>query len=300
MERAKKTGKELADLEQQLHDYSGEDRIVSSTEIAKELEKTEDSVYRLSTGVPTLDRILNGVEAGELVIVTGPTGEGKTTLLMTITQHMAAQKINTVWFTLEVTPRQFINKMMKGDKNKGVPLFFMPNKNTDNQIKWLEERIIEAKVKYNCQVVFIDHLHQIFSLAMMESNRNFSLEIGDLAAKIKDIAIQQNLVIFLIAHCKDDPAGSSREPRKEDIRDSGLIIRIADSILGIWRIPNDDDGTKTRRKEINEHDVRSKVRVFKNRREGTQAAWVMDHQNHMLLEASQMIEGDYAKQDEPF
>lgn len=275
-----KRGEELLKEEIRLSTYAGDDRIVSSLELAEDLKKTEKAVFGLKTKVPTLDRLLDGVEAGELVLVTGPTGEGKTTLLMSITKNIAEQNINSCWFTLEVTPRQFLNKLMKSCEQ--LPLFYLPNQNIENHILWIEERIIEAKVKYNTQVVFIDHIHQIFSLQRVSNN--ISLEIGDLVAKIKDIAIRHNLVVFLIAHCRDDSQNTNREPRKEDIRDSGLISRLADSIIGVWRTTNDDDGKSTRRKTIEEHDTRAKVRVMKNRRNGLMGTFVMNHKNHYLME----------------
>jgi hypothetical protein len=56
--------------------------------------------------------------------------------------------------------------------------------------------------------------------------------------------------------------------------------------VGIWRIPNSDDGKGTRRKPIEEGDIRAKVRIFKNRREGTVGYWTMDHQDHYLKEVT--------------
>ena len=193
---------------------------------------------------------------------------------------MADENINSCWFTLEVTPRQFLNKLVVGGSK--LPLFYLPNQNIENHIVWLEERIIEAKVKYDTKVIFIDHIHSIFSLSRV--SQNISLEIGDLVAKIKDLAIRHNLIIFLIAHCKDDPQNTNREPRKEDIRDSGLISRLADTIIGVWRTTNDDDGKSTRRKTIEEGDNRSKVRVLKNRRTGKLGTLIMQHQDHYLTE----------------
>lgn len=314
MSGTKLKGKALLEKEQQLAEYQGRDRIISSHELAEELKKTDESVFQVATGVASLDRILgNGVEAGELIVVTGPTGEGKTTLLMSITKNMAEVAVNAVWFTLEVTPRQFLKKLIKASRGTNtdpefvpaLPLFYIPRSGVEDadeeyvkvwerkhnrryeMIDWIEDRVIEAKVKVEgegrvLKAVFIDHIHQIFSVARSKSN--VSLEMGDLVARIKDMAITHNLAIFLIAHSKDPEQGQAREPRKEDIRDSGLISRLADTIIGVWRIANSNDGTKSRRDEINEDDNKAKVRVFKNRRNGTQGFFVMYHVNHYLTE----------------
>ncbi len=274
-----KTTAELMAIEARLGSYTGKGEMVSSTDLALELAKTADSQFELTTGIKKLDELTTGVEAGELVVVTGPTGEGKTTLLMSITDSMAKRGINTAWFTLEVTPRQFLKKITQG--NGTLPVFYLPNENVESHIDWIEERIIESQVKYNTQVIFIDHIHQIFSLVKMN---NISLEIGDLVGKIKDIAKRRNLVIYLVAHSKDNSLRPNAEPRKEDIRDSGMISRVADTILGVWRIPNTDDGTEGVRDEINETDNKAKVRVFKNRRTGILGSFVMEHNNHKLTD----------------
>ena len=212
-----------------------------------------------------------------------------TTLAMTITQNMAETGVQTLWFTLEVTPRQFIKKIMGNSPDlKKLPLFYLPAKNEENTIDWIEKRIIEAQVKHNVKVVFIDHIHQIFSLDRMKYG-NVSLELGDMVAKVKDMALRYNLVIVLIAHTKDPADGSmTREPSKESIRDSGLISRLADSIIAIWRVPSDKtvrEELKTfSRRPIREGDVWSKVRVLKNRRNGSLGTLVMRHNNHRLEE----------------
>ena len=153
------TNLDLVKLEKKLSEYQGEDKIASSEELASQENKIPLKSFR--SGIPSMDRLLNGIEPGELIIATGPTGGGKTTLLMSITQNMANNGINSVWFTMEVPPRQFLQKIQQKGK---LPLFYLPSKNTENNIQWLMERIIEAKMKYNTEIVFIDHLHQIFSM----------------------------------------------------------------------------------------------------------------------------------------
>lgn len=280
-----KTPEEIRKLEEKLAEYGGEDRIVSSRELLKDLDINTDSTEK--TGVPSLDRILGGIEPGEMVIVSGPTGEGKTTLLMSITRNMAWKDIPCVWFTLEVTPKSFIRKIRDAvGSDEKMPLFYMPNRNVDNTIKWLEERIIESRVKHEARVVFIDHIHQIFSLHRVK-NQNISLEIGDLVGQIKQLAIDHNIIIFLIAHTRDNSDKPDAEPRKEEIRDSGLISRLADSIVLIWRITNKDSLDTIRRpKAIGEDDVQAKVRVVKNRRTGKLGTFIMQHQDGLLNEVS--------------
>jgi len=274
------SGEKLTQLEKELSQYMGEDKIVSSRELATQLDKIPTRVFK--TGVASMDRILEGIEPGELIVVTGPSGQGKTTFLMSITKNLTEK---AAWFTLEVTPKQFLKKIIASDNE--LPLFYLPAKNIENNIDWLLKRIIEAKVKFDTNIIFIDHLHQIFSIERVKNNT--SLEIGDVVAQIKKIAIDYGLTIFLIAHNKDRI--DMKEPQMADIRDSGMICRLADTVMGIWRVPNlKKDETMeqkvkvSRMKECGEDDNWSKVRIWKNRREGKLGFWFMTHKNHYLKE----------------
>lgn len=271
----------LNEKEIELYEYNGPDKVISSHEL-DELMANDPEPKKVASGIPTMDRILNNLEAGELIVVTGPAGHGKTTFLTTVSSNMAEKDIKSVWFTLEVTPRQFVKKMKA--RHDKLPLFWLPKENTENNIKWLINRIIEAKVKHNVDAVFIDHLHQIFSVDRY-NGKNLSLEIGDIVAKIKQIALQFNLVIFLVAHSTDDKQNRNKEPSISSFRDSGMINRLADVALGVWRIPNDDDGTSNKLQEsFGEDDNRAKMRIWKNRREGKLGYAILEHENHYFKE----------------
>ena len=152
---------------------------------------------------------------------------------------------------------------------------------------WIEVKILEAisRAKADGKVlkgIFIDHIHQIFSISKVE--KNISLELGDMVARIKQVAIQHNLVVFLIAHSKDDPMGTMREPRGTDIRDSGLITRLADTVLLIWRVTNDANTDTKRMKEVGPEDTKCKIRLDKNRRVGTRGNFFAKHKDHYIYE----------------
>lgn len=287
----------LNELEAKLENYLGEDKMISSHEMQKIIE-SQPAPEIIHTGIPTLDKVLNGVEAGELIVVSGNTGSGKTTLLITITTHMVANGIKSSWFTLENSPRNFIKAI---SKNGDIPLFYLPTKNTENNISWLMERIVEGCVKYNTKVVFIDHLHQIFSMEKMKGN--LSLEIADVVAQIKQLAVEYGLVIFLVAHSTDNKISTNAEPTIRDIRDSGMISRLADSVLGIWRIPQEDTQEELKKAKpvlFGETDevFYNKLRIWKSRREGNYGTAYLIHENHSFteLDISNLPKGNIDKE----
>lgn len=264
-------------LEEKLENYSGEDKIISSHELRDILAK-QTNPTSFVTGLNAVDRILGNVEAGELIVVSGPTGHGKTTFLSTITVN-TAKTIKSVWFCFEGTQRQFIEKF-----GNDLPLFYTPQRNSDNNIQWLIERIIEAKVKFNVDMVFIDHLSFIISMDKF-NGKNLSLEIGDIVTKIKQIAMDYGLVIWMVAHSTDDKTRTTREPKMMDIRDSGMISRLADVVMGVWRIPNSDNGKSgVITDEFEDTDNRAKVRIWKNRRMGRLSWFLMENKNHLMYE----------------
>lgn len=260
-----------------LKSYDGEDRVVPAQEIADSIVDIDNTV--IPTGLRLLDNNFGGgFEPGELVVVTGLSGHGKTTLLMTLTQNMAT--LNAAWFTLEVTPKQFLTKMKKRDMK--LPVFYMPLKNMAHDTTWIEERVYEAIGKYDSRIIFIDHLHRILSAE--QTDNNVSLRIARVVNALKDIANERKIIIFLVAHCRDIPKGE--ELHMSHIRDSGMISREADAVIGIYRVKNSADLTDAPTLEMfTEEDKRSKLLILKNRREGLQGACFLNHSNHYLNDA---------------
>lgn len=223
--------KTTANTLRELRDYNGEDRIITSydlEEIIKNDIKNENKVY---SKMPVLDDALDGFEGGELIAISGKRKNGKTLLAQTLTVNFQHQDIKSLWFSYEMTPKQFLRSF-----KDEVPYFLCPMTLKAYSMPWVIERILEALAKYGISVVFIDHLHFLFDMAR---SKNTSLEIGQVVRELKAIAIKYNLIIFLMAHMKK--VDFEKEPTDGDIRDSSLLSSESDTGLILWRIKNTEN-----------------------------------------------------------
>jgi len=217
--------KKLIETEAALYRYSGEDRIILSDDMREMLAGEKKAVVTVKTGIPSLDVILGGFEGGELIVISGITGNGKTLFCQTLTRNIWNQGVYCIWFSYEVTPAHFLRQF--GDT---LPAFCLPAKLKGNSLAWLNQRIHEAKLKYEARVIFIDHLHFLIELSR---NGNMSLEIGAIMRGLKKIALHHNIVIVLVAHTSKVRAETELD--LDLIRDSSFIAQEADNVLFVWR-----------------------------------------------------------------
>lgn len=242
--------KSTYDAEQRLLNYSGPDRVVSSEEKREEIRNLPP-IAKFMTGIHGLDRLVDGVSPGELIAVGGKRKNGKTLLCQTLTKNFKDADINSVWFSYEVPARQFLEQMGEGIS------FYLPNMLANNAMSWVKERIHEAKLKHDCRIAFIDHLHFLVDMAKV---RNPSLEIGAIVRSIKRMAIDLNVVIFLISHVRGVEPGV--EVTEDHLRDSSFTAAEADSTWIVSRLFD------KRTKEATEM---CKVSVRNHRRTGVMA-----------------------------
>jgi len=208
-----------------LKDYKGKDRIISSYDQSDITKQTSDYEYILKSKIPLLDAYLEGgFESGELIIISGTPKSGKTLLSQTLTYNFLWQKKYALWFQYEVTPRRFLASF------PDLPKFYVPMELAANDLLWLNDRILEGISKYGISCVFIDHLHFLFDIL---TAKNTSLQIGQVVRFLKKLAIDLNIVIFLVCHM--GKIRRDEEPDDMNIRDSSLIGAESDTVLIIWR-----------------------------------------------------------------
>ena len=176
---------------EKLREYNGDDAVISSHEMKLRLDQRPDSVIRVKSLIPSLDKYTGGFQDGELITISGPTKNGKTLLAQSLTVNFAKQNQPALWFTYEVPVRQFLSHFPE------LPMIYMPAKLKAHALDWLEDRILEGFEKYCTRIVFIDHLHFLFDLGR---TKNPSLEIGTVVRRLKGIAVNNELIVFLLCH----------------------------------------------------------------------------------------------------
>jgi replicative DNA helicase len=155
-EQTKEQLVQLARLKEIAKVYEGEDKLISSYQVAERL-KTQPEEFKIPSGFSPLDAILKGFRLRQVVTIAAPTTSGKTSLCVDLTTKMRAQTL--LWFPFEEGADELVQKFL--DRNEEPPLFYVPARITGNTLLWIEKKIIEAIAKYGTQVVFIDHLHFI-------------------------------------------------------------------------------------------------------------------------------------------
>lgn len=143
------SAEKIATYEEWLAKYEGEDRVVSSLELKEILDKTPPKEYKFFSKFNSLDKLLDGFETGELIVVSGKTKSGKTQFCISMTKNFAEQNIKCLWFSYELTPRHFIARLPE------LPLFYLPLNLAGRDASWIEKKIWEAKVKYDCREVWL-------------------------------------------------------------------------------------------------------------------------------------------------
>jgi replicative DNA helicase len=217
---------------QELAQYQGQDRVISSFEVDEALKSQPRGGFTINSGIPTLDKLVRGFREGELVIISGPTGNGKTLIAQTLTAHFCGKDEEPLWFSFEVPPGQFLKSFPE------IPYFFIPNELRAGSLDWFEDRCIESFEKHQNRIVLIDHLHFLIDMFRIKSP---SLEIGACVRRLKRFAVNQGFLIFLICHIHKIP--EKTKARLHHIRDSSFVSQEADTVLMIQRTLS-RDGSK--------------------------------------------------------
>lgn len=292
---------------QKKDDYT--DRINEDTEIeqAQVLHISEaaerqvvDSDNAFSVGMPPFDdALLGGFSPGDLIVVSGKPGMGKTTLIQNWTTVLAKgiqkksgeeqDKLPALWFSYEVLVRPLWKKFKEINADEDTPIF-IPSFNESGSVEWVEKMIMEGIKKYGVKVIAIDH--QGFLKPPRGEYSNNAEAITQTVRFLKQLAVRHGLIIMLPAHVKKT---HGKQLEMDDLQSSGGIAQEADAVFFIERM-----------KDGGERSERAKIWMDKNRKTGNIASGVFDYKfgrywyNDSETKTTETDEGAQRKREEWF
>ena len=228
--------------------------------------KREDlsKMESIASSIPQLDKMLGGFYFGQLILLTGERGDGKSTLASQFATAALAQAYSVFFYSGELLDWYFkawldyqcagpdhINATRNtfGDESYSVDgnaitkierwykgrLFLYRNESAiEEEHRTLLETIDTAIKQYGCRVLFLDNLMTAMSDDLSRDQyRQQTAFVKQLALMAK----QYNVLIFLVAHPRKVYGGQFGN---DDVAGSSNITNLVDVVLRYAR-PADDD-----------------------------------------------------------
>ncbi len=220
----------------------------------------KELIAGMPTGLKTLDDMfMGGFRDGQLVIISGVSGYGKTALSIQMTSNYSKQAIPVAWFSYEMS----VNELQWKFKEMGGYddlLCYVPKKHTSDNVKWLEDKIVQSVKYFSTKVIFIDNL-DFLTVDVRSGDDKLTMQ-KRIIGMLKRIAIDYNVVVFLNAHITKIEEG--KEPRMQNVYGASETYKLADAIIFIHRLKEKVGRGEQELKFTNE----SKIIVDKNRLTG--------------------------------
>lgn len=244
-------------------------------------------VTGLSTGFSSLDIMLDGLHADEMIVLAARPGRGKSSLAMQLAEHIAVELMKPVGiFSLEMSDHQLMLRSICSRARVNLRCIqqgFMSERDfpaiqtagaklaesemfIDDQpsltINDIKGRARRWKAEHDIQAVFIDYLQLIRSMSKRAQD-NRTVEVSETSAACKALAKELGIPVVVLVQVNRsiDARGPGARPRLSDLRDSGSIEADADVVMFLTQ-PWMDTENEEDRKSIMGH---AELFIGKNR-----------------------------------
>ena len=220
----------------------------------------------LSSGFYDLDRITNGWQKSDLIIIAARPSMGKTAFVLSMAKNIAVDmRVPVAMFSLEMSNVQLVNRLIvnvcqiTGDKIKSGQLAPYEWGELDVKINGLYDAplyiddtpslsVFELRSKarrlvseHNVQMIIIDYLQLMNASGMSYYSRQE--EVSTISRSLKGLAKDLGIPVIALSQLNravenrvsSDSAFDSKRPQLSDLRESGAIEQDADMVLFIHR-----------------------------------------------------------------
>ena len=254
--------------EQMIFDISSSREQTDIVHISDVLQSSYDEMARNAgnkggiTGIPTgfeeLNKRTGGFHGGELIIIAGRPGMGKSAFAVNIAEYVSINLGKTVAiFNLEMPREQIVNRILcsqalvsngrirtgtmepddwekicnVADTIAKAPIYIDDSASiTVSQIRAKCRRLKQTK---NLDMIVIDYLQLMQGSGRSESRQQ---EISEISRSLKVLAKELDIPVIALSQLKRESEGQKgKKPILSDLRESGAIEQDADMVMFLFR-----------------------------------------------------------------
>jgi len=210
----------------------------------------------IKTGYPNIDKFAGGLTRGEITIIGGRPGHGKTTVLINLLAKVLESGNRAMFFSRELPNSELMKKIICLESEQLSYSMVRKNVYSENDLKIVKNTISSIKRKYSGDkflmfdnlrdfssaasevkkfkpdIIFDDYI-QLVSCEGHEDSRRLQLE--KLVNDYKWLAKETNCVVVLASQLnraiEKDSRGKTYNPQLSDLAESGAIEQVAENVF---------------------------------------------------------------------
>lgn len=277
------------------------------TRVGDELGPTIDSMerradkpgdYFVQTGIRAFDEKVTGLRGGNLIVIAGRPGDGKSAYAVDILLNAARNGIPVLLFSFEMTKMEIVERMLAkwgsvdgmkvGSGRMSGPEWQRVHDAASRLYRlpfWLDSRNMSAPricsvarqwlarqrraqpdgIDKRLAAVAVDYVGLVKSTGNEQSRER---EVAMVSSSFKQLAEELQIPVIAISQINRESEKTGREPRISDLRESGAIEQDANMILFPYRDPANAAST------ADGDGVDAKIIIAKNRSGAKGFVWV--------------------------
>lgn len=234
------------------------------TKIAQ--SKGQGGVTGIRTGLDDLDALVTGLHRGELYVVAGRPGAGKSALAFQIGATIAKGGLGVVGSSLEMPSEQVAMRLVCADARVSSSLtragglqpvhwgrlttsasaigrlpYWLDERagasvaNIRAAVRRAEQECARKSIRLGC--VIVDYLQLARGTAVQRGRiSNREQEIGEISRSMKEIAKEHDVAVVALSQLnRDCEKRADKRPMLSDLRESGSIEQDADAVIFVYR-----------------------------------------------------------------
>jgi replicative DNA helicase len=234
--------------------------VIRTFEAITQAAQLKQHITGLPTGFARLDKMTAGMHPGDLIIVAGRPGMGKTAFALNLALNACvARKVATAFFSLEMPKEQLANRLLCSEARVDAGKLRTGYLGRDDWPKltqaagslsdlpiWLDDtpgltlmelraKTRRLKAEHDLGLIVIDYL-QLMRAGIRTDSRE--QEISEISRSLKGMAKELRLPVVALSQLNrgvESRGNKDKRPQLSDLRESGAIEQDADTIMFIYR-----------------------------------------------------------------